>query len=38
VHLDNPTAFERGAGDTFIVDGPDLGELLALTVTCDGSG
>ena len=38
VHLDNPSAFERGAADTFILDGPDLGELLVAVVTCDGSG
>ncbi|KAG2432966.1 hypothetical protein HXX76_008694 [Chlamydomonas incerta] len=38
VHLDNPSAFERGATDTFILDGPDLGELLVAVVTCDGSG
>ncbi|GIL93966.1 hypothetical protein Vretimale_245 [Volvox reticuliferus] len=38
IHLDNPAAFERGATDTFILDGPDLGELLCLRVTCDGSG
>ncbi|KAG2501257.1 hypothetical protein HYH03_001064 [Edaphochlamys debaryana] len=38
VHLDNPIAFERGATDTFIVDGPAIGELLSLVVTCDGSG
>ncbi len=38
VHLDNPAAFERGATDTFIVDGSDLGQLIKLVVTCDGSG
>ncbi|GLC54185.1 hypothetical protein PLESTB_000832700 [Pleodorina starrii] len=38
LHLDNPAAFERGATDTFMLDGPELGQLLALRVTCDGSG
>lgn len=38
VHLDNPSAFQRGATDTFILDGPDLGPLLCARVTCDGSG
>ena len=38
LHLDNPSAFERGAADTFVVEGADVGELLKLVVTCDGSG
>ncbi|KXZ51726.1 hypothetical protein GPECTOR_11g173 [Gonium pectorale] len=38
IHLDNPAAFERGASDTFILDGPDLGQMLCLVVTCDGGG
>lgn len=38
LHLDHPTAFERGATDTFVVEGADVGQLLRLVVTCDGSG